>query len=105
MKTANNVNYKLLIFSLVLLFNPSINVVDILPDFIAWFILERLLRKPADMSPYFEETRVACFRLGFLNLSKILALMLVALVRSIDTSDTDIMALACKVALTRSVET
>ena len=84
----------LLIFCLALLFNPGVNLLDPLPDFIAWFILERLLRKPADMSPYFEETRVACFRLGFLNLSKILALMLVALVRSIDTSDTDIMALA-----------
>jgi hypothetical protein len=39
--------------ALILLFNPSINVVDVLPDFIAYFILARIFDGPSVAAPYF----------------------------------------------------
>ena len=91
--TVKKVNYKLLIFSLVLLFNPSVNIVDILPDFIAWFILARLFERAADSAPYFEEARAAFIRLGWLNLLKIPAFLLILFIRSKDTLDNNVYAL------------
>ncbi len=91
--TVKHINYKLFIFSLVLLFNPSFNVVDILPDFIAWFILARFFERPADSAPYFEEARSAFIRLGWLNLFKIPAFFLILFVKSKDTLDNNIYAL------------
>ena len=38
----------LIIFSLIILFNPYVKVVDILPDFIAYFIIAKLLERPAN---------------------------------------------------------
>ena len=91
--TVKNINYKLLIFSLVLLFNPSLNVVDILPDFIAWFILAKIFERAADSAPYFEEARSNFIRLGWLNLLKIPAFLLILFVKSKDTLDNNIYAL------------
>ena len=91
--TVKNINYKLLIFSLVLLFNPSLNVVDILPDFIAWFILAKIFERAADSAPYFEEARSNFIRLGWLNLLKIPAFFLILFVKSKDTLDNNIYAL------------
>lgn len=86
-------NYYLLIFSLVLLFNPNLNVVDILPDFIAWFILARLFERASDSAPHFEEAREAFIRLGWLNLLKIPAFLLILFVKSKDTYDNNIYTL------------
>ena len=80
--------------ALVLLFNPSINVVDVLPDFIAYFILARLFDGPSLAVPYFEEAKRAFIKLGFINLAKIPALFIIAAVRSKNTMDNDVVALA-----------
>ena len=85
--------YSLLIFSLVLLINPNINVIDVMPDFIAWFILARLFERAADSAPYFDEARIAFKRLAWLNLAKIPAFLLIMFVRSQDTLDNNIYAL------------
>ena len=85
--------YSLLIFSLIFLLNPNINVVDILPDFVAWFILARLFERAADSAPYFEEARAGFIKLGYVNLCKILGLFLIILVKGNDTSDNNIFAL------------
>ncbi len=85
--------YSLLTFSLVLLFNPNINVIDLLPDFIAWFILAKLFEKAADSAPYFEEARLCFVKLGWLTLAKIPALLLIFFVRGQNTLDNDIFAL------------
>ena len=50
--------YKTVIFSLIFLFNPNISVIDILPDFIAYFLLARAFLYAADRAPHFEEARV-----------------------------------------------
>lgn len=80
--------------ALVLLFNPSINVVDILPDFIAYFILARIFDGPSLAVPYFEEAKKAFIKLGFINLAKIPALFIITAVRSENTMDNDVVALA-----------
>ncbi|MBQ8381177.1 MAG: hypothetical protein IJY18_04710 [Clostridia bacterium] len=82
-----------LIFSLVLLFNPNINLIDLLPDFIAYFILASVFERAADCSPYFDEARQGFLRLGFLNLAKLPALLLVTFVRRGNTFDYDVIAL------------
>ena len=85
--------YKLLIFCLVFLLNPSINVIDVMPDFVAWFILAKLFERAQDSAPYFEEARAGFIKLGYLNLAKILGFALIVLVKSKDTSDNNIFAL------------
>ena len=85
--------YGLLIFSLVLLFNPNINVIDPLPDFIAWFTLAKLFERAADSAPYFEEARLDFIKLGWLNFLKIPALLLIFFIRGKNFGDNDIFAL------------
>lgn len=85
--------YGLLIFSLVLLFNPNVNVIDPLPDFIAWFILAKLFERAADSAPYFEEARADFVKLAWINFFKIPALMLIIFIRGKNFGDNDIYAL------------
>ncbi len=94
MENTNRKNfYPLIIFSLALLFNSNINLVDILPDFIAYFILAKLFERAADSAAYFEEARVAFARLGWLNFAKIPALILIVLIRGGNAADNDVFAL------------
>ena len=92
-KTRNKVSYVLIIISLLFLFNPNISVIDIFPDFIAYFILSRLLIHAADRAPYFEEARVAFRRLGWLNLLKFVGLLAIISVKRQNFSDNDVIAL------------
>ena len=94
METTRKKFYALLTASFVFLFNPNITIVDIMPDFIAWFILARLFERAANSAPHFEEARVCFVRLGWLNLAKIPAFILVMFVRSSDVFDNNIYALA-----------
>ncbi len=92
-KETTNKCYKTLILCLILLINPNINTLDILPDFIAWFLLARLFTEAADSASYFEEARVAFMRLGYISAAKIPAFFLMLMIRGIDNGDTDIFAL------------
>lgn len=85
--------YLMLIFCLFLLFNPNINIFDPLPDFIAWFILAKLFEKAADSAAYFEEARVSFIKLGWLNLAKIPAFLVILLVRGQNVHDNDVYTL------------
>ena len=80
----------LIVLALVFLFNPNIQVVDLLPDFVAYFILAHLLEKPALMAPYFDEARSASLKLALISLMKIPAFMLAVLIRSKNTLDNDV---------------
>ena len=86
--------YSLLTFSFVMLFNPNITIVDLMPDFIAWFILAKLFEHAANSAVYFEEARVAFLRLGWLSLARIPAFFIVLFIRSHDVLDNNIYALA-----------
>ncbi len=85
----------LLWISVALLFfiNPNIRIFDLLPDFIACFIIARALRYAADRAPYFEEARSAFIKLGWVTLLKLPAFYLVTIIRSGNVSDNDITAL------------
>ncbi len=85
--------YGLLILSLVLLFNPNINIFDPLPDFIAWFILAKLFEKAADSAAYFEEARVSFLKLAWLNIAKFPAFLFILMVRGENVHDNDVYAL------------
>ena len=44
-------SFGLVVFALILLFNPNINLIDALPDFIAYFILAKVFLPAADSAP------------------------------------------------------
>ena len=92
-KSMKNVKYGWLIFALIMLFNPNLHLIDILPDFIGFFILAKFIERAADAAPYFEEARAAFVKLGYISLAKIPALFVIVLVRSKNTLDNDIIAL------------
>ena len=85
--------YSRLIFCMVFLINPNINVIDIMPDFIAWFILAKLFENASDSAPYFEEARASFTKLAWINLAKIPAFFLIITIRSKDTLDNNVFAL------------
>ncbi len=71
------ISWKLIFVALIFLFNPNVNVIDILPDCVGYFIIVKLLTYPSDISPYFEEARATFLKLAFLNLIKIPAILVV----------------------------
>ena len=85
--------YSLLIVSFIFLFIPNYNVIDLMPDFISWFILAKLFENAADSAPYFEEARSGFTKLAYLNLAKILGFVIIIIVKSRDVSDNNIFAL------------
>ena len=62
--------------ALVLLCNPNIHVIDILPDFIAYFIIFSLLSEAADLAPHFAQARDSAKKLALIGLFKIPAAFL-----------------------------
>lgn len=93
MAKENKKRASLLVFALVFLFNPNIQIVDLMPDFVSFFIFARLLEKPALKAPYFDEARSSAFKLAFISLAKIPAFILAILIRSKNTVDNDVFAL------------
>lgn len=77
----------------IFLFLPNIHVIDILPDFIACFLLAKYFSRAADISPYFNEAVLALKRLGWVNLARIPALFLIIAARSHNHADYDIIVL------------
>ena len=85
--------YRWVIFGLFLLFIPAVNVLDVFPDFIAYFILAGVLSHGVNKLPYFEEARTAFIKLGFINLCRVIAIVLILRIRAINYDDTDIYAM------------
>lgn len=88
-----NVGYGWLILAFVTICNPNIQLIDVLPDFIGFFILAKFIERAADAAPYFEEARSAFVRLAYISLAKIPALFIIVIVRSKNTLDNDVVAL------------
>jgi len=91
--TDNKNGSRLLLLALIFLANPNINVIDILPDFVAYFIIAISLGYASDRSPYFAEARADFFKLCIVSLAKIPALFIQMLVRSGNVGDNDVGAL------------
>lgn len=81
------------LLALIILINPNVHTFDILPDFIAFFIIASKLSYSAVRAPYFAEARSAFLKLAALSLAKIPAFIIVTNVRSNNVSDGDISAL------------
>lgn len=92
-KKQKNRVYCGIIVALIFLFNPNISVIDVLPDFVAFFILAKVFLFASDCAPYFDEARVAFKRLGWLNFCKLFGLALILLVKKGNSSDNDIIPL------------
>ena len=74
--------YGMVIFALFLLFIPAIKIIDVFPDFIAYFILAGVMSYGVDKLPYFEEARSAFIKLGIINLFRIPAVILTTSLRA-----------------------
>lgn len=85
--------YGLCVIAFITIFNPNINLVDFLPDFVGFFILAAVFEKASLYAPYFEEARGALLKLGALSVLKIPALLIILSARSQNTNDNDIVAL------------
>ena len=85
--------YRSAIFGLLFLIIPSINIVDVFPDFIAYFIIAGILAYGVEKVPYFEEARSAFIKLGIIGLLRLPAMLLMGWIRIENQSDTDIFAL------------
>ena len=66
----------LIIFSLILLFNPSINLIDILPDCIGYAVLVLVIGKLSETIPYLSECKSALMKLTLVTLVKIPAFVI-----------------------------
>ena len=82
-----------IIAALILIIIPGINIIDITPDFIAYFIILAALSRAKDIAPYFAEAALAFKRLAVLSLLKIPALIIVYIVRGKNFQDHDITVL------------
>ena len=83
----------LIFLSLLILINPSVQVVDIFPDFIAYFIIIKRISYAADRAPYFAEAKSALSKLALISILKLPAYLVVVFARSGNVGDTDIYAL------------
>lgn len=72
--------YPYLIAAFVFLFNPCINVVDILPDFLGYLFLMKGLSKWADLCPNVSDAMESIGRLRWFMLLKMLSMLLVPFV-------------------------
>jgi len=73
--------------------NPTIRLFDILPDFVACFIIAKALRFVSDRAPFFAEARSAFIKLGIISIAKLPAFFVLISVRSANFADYDISAL------------
>ena len=72
---------------------PSVNVFDIFPDFIAYFIIAKKLDYASERAPFFAEAKESFKKLGIATLIKLPASMLMISFRSQNVGDNDIRAM------------
>jgi|GEM_PF-4000597 len=68
---------KLLLLSLIILCQPNVNIIDIFPDFIAFFILAKMMGNAALCVPYFDEAKSTFYKLAFLDIFRFFCQFLV----------------------------
>lgn len=83
----------LLIVAVLMLFNPNINILDPLPDFIGHFIIAKSLVHAARRVPFFEEARLGFLKLALISIAKYPAFLLMVMIRGGNTLDNDVITL------------
>ncbi len=81
-----------LIAGLIFLANPSINLFDILPDFIGYALILFAIGPAADSAPYFSDAKDRFLKLFWVGASKIPALLLMMAIYAGDMSQRSIIA-------------
>ncbi len=66
----------LVIISAILLFNPTYNIIDPLPDFIAFLSLALIIGNNGELLPYFKEAKEALLKLSLVSFLKIPGMMI-----------------------------
>ncbi len=66
----------LIIIALIFLSNPNMNIIDILPDCLTYFILSRLIGRSSEIVPYLAECKESLNKLTLVTLIKIPAFMI-----------------------------
>lgn len=69
-----NISFKAIALSLIFLFNPNINIIDPLPDFIGYILISFFIIKLSDMNDTLTEALAIFKRLIFIDAAKILAI-------------------------------
>lgn len=82
-----------LILALLILVNPTLKTVDLLPDIIGGLILIPILTYFADRAPHFTEALGAMKRLCALSVIKVFAFIAMIFIRSGNVADNDIVVL------------
>lgn len=82
-----------LIVALIMLFNPNINILDVLPDFIGYLLISHLIKDVALRVPFFEEARRGFLKLALLSFIKYPAFLLMVMIRGQNTLDNDVITL------------
>ncbi len=71
--------FGLIIAGFVFLVNPSFNVIDVLPDFIGFFLIFRGLTRLAQIDPDLDDSRTVFSHLALIDVSKYLAFYLLVM--------------------------
>ena len=82
-----------IIFALILIINPNINIVDLLPDFVGYIILIRAISTAALTAPYFDEAKTYLTRLMWLSVLRVPAFLIITTARNQNAADGDIIVL------------
>lgn len=80
-------SFPLLLAGFLFLLNPSVNLIDLLPDAVGYLCLFFGVRGAAEYFPYFDDLKDGFHKLFWLSLSKIPAFFLFALVYGGNTSE------------------
>ncbi len=91
-KEKNIISSAAFILAAIFLFNPNINIVDLLPDFVGYFLLYTSLAKLSDLVPHFDEARDRFHKLFWITLSKLPATFIMLSISSQNTAERPIVA-------------
>ncbi len=71
MNEKNRRKYLSILFAFLVILNPNINMIDPLPDFIAYFIFAWVIGRAGEIVPYLSEAKSAAVKLGFVTLLRV----------------------------------
>ncbi len=91
-KKKNIISFGAFVVAALFLFNPNINLVDLLPDFVAYLILYNALSRVADIIPHFDDARDRFYKLFWVSLSKLPAAFIMLSISSQTPSERPIVA-------------
>lgn len=91
-KQNSRISKVLVTFCLFLLFNPLVKMVDILPDFIAYFILALMLNKITYFVPHACEVRSSLVKLGVFSLFRLPLQLIITQVGSANATEKENLA-------------